>query len=68
MKKYYRVKKERNILHTTTTTTKRKAKGIGHMLHRNCLLKQVIKGKLQRRAAVMGRCKKLQDCPTEIRG
>jgi hypothetical protein len=38
----YRVKEERNILHTII---KRKANCIGHNLHRNCLLKHVIEGK-----------------------
>jgi len=36
------VKEEGNILQTIK---RRKANGIGHMLHRNCLLKQVNKGK-----------------------
>jgi hypothetical protein len=40
----YRVKEERNILHTIK---RRKAKWIGHMLRRNCLLKHVIEGKLE---------------------
>jgi hypothetical protein len=35
----HRVKEERNILHTTK---RRKAKWIGHILRRNCLLKHVI--------------------------
>jgi hypothetical protein len=37
------VKEERNIVHTI----KRKANWIGHILRRNCLLKQVIEGKLE---------------------
>jgi hypothetical protein len=44
----YRVEEERNILHTVT---RRKANWIGHSWHRNCLLKQVIEGRIQ----VMGR-------------
>ena len=36
-----RVKQQRNILHEIR---KRKANWIGHILHRNCLLKQVIEG------------------------
>jgi hypothetical protein len=39
-----RVKKQRNILHEIC---KRKAKWIGHTLRRNCLLQQVIKGKIK---------------------
>jgi hypothetical protein len=38
----HRVKEERNILHTT----KRKAYWIGHILRRNCFLKQIIEGKI----------------------
>jgi hypothetical protein len=39
-----RVQEERNILHTVK---QRKAKWLGHMLHRNCLLKCVTEGKIQ---------------------
>ena len=39
-----RVNKQRNILHEIT---KRKANWIGHILRRNCLLKQVIEGKIK---------------------
>ena len=39
-----RVKEERNILHEIS---KRKANWIGHILRRNCLLKQVIEGKIK---------------------
>ena len=39
-----RVKEQRNILHEIT---KRKANWIGHILRRNCLLKQVIEGKIK---------------------
>jgi len=38
----FRVNEQRNILHEIR---KRKANWIGHILHRNCLLKQVIEGK-----------------------
>jgi hypothetical protein len=38
-----RVKEQRNILHEIR---KRKAKWIGHILRRNCLLQRVTKGKL----------------------
>ena len=38
-----RVNEQRNILHEIS---KRKANWIGHILRRNCLLKQVIEGKI----------------------
>ena len=45
MKKYYlRVKEQRNILHEIR---KRKANWIGHTLRINCLLQQVIEGKIK---------------------
>ena len=37
------VKEERNILHTIKRS---KAKWLSHILHSNCLLKHVIKGKI----------------------
>jgi len=40
------VKEERNILHKIT---RRKAKKSGHIWRRNCLLKRVIEGKIERR-------------------
>jgi len=40
----FRVNEQRNILHEIR---KRKANWIGHFLRRNCLLKQVIKGKIK---------------------
>jgi hypothetical protein len=41
---------------------RRKANLIGHILHRNCLLKQVIEGKLEGRIEMTGRrCKQLLD-------
>ena len=39
-----RVSEERNILHEIR---KRKANWIGHILRRNCLLQQVIEGKIK---------------------
>ena len=39
----YRVKEERNMLHTI----KRTANGIGHILHRNCILERIIQGKIE---------------------
>jgi hypothetical protein len=50
-KKDYRVKEERNSLRTIT----RKVNWIGHILHRNCLLKHITEGKLQGRREMMGR-------------
>jgi hypothetical protein len=47
-----RVKEQRNILHETS---KRKANWIGHILRRNCLLQQVIKGKIKGGKKVTGR-------------
>jgi hypothetical protein len=45
MKKYYlRVKKQRNFIHEIS---KLKANWMGHILHRNCLLQQVIEGKIK---------------------
>jgi hypothetical protein len=38
----FRVNEQRNILHEIS---KRKANWIGHILHRNCFLQQVIEGK-----------------------
>jgi hypothetical protein len=48
----HRVKEERNIVHTIK---RRKANWIGHILRRNCLLKHVIKGKLEERIEMMRR-------------
>jgi hypothetical protein len=47
-----RVKEHRNILHEIR---KRKANWIGHILRRNCLLQQVIKGKIKGGKEVTGR-------------
>jgi hypothetical protein len=41
-----RVKEQRNILHEIS---KRKANWVGHILRRNCLLRQVIEGKIKGR-------------------
>jgi hypothetical protein len=46
------VKEERNILQKIK---RRKANWIGHILRRNCLLKHVIKGKLEGRIDMRGR-------------
>jgi hypothetical protein len=64
-----RVKDERNILQRIK---RRKANWIGHVLHRNCLLKYVIEGKIEGRIELMERQgrqrKKLLDDLKEKRG
>ena len=47
-----RVNEQRNILHEIR---KRKANWIGHILRRNCLLKQVIEGKIKGEMEVTSR-------------
>jgi hypothetical protein len=47
-----RVKEQRNILHEIS---KRKANWIGHIWRRNCLLLQLIEGKIQGGIEVTGR-------------
>ena len=44
-------KKERNVLQTIK---RKKANSIGHIFNRNCLLKRVIEGKIDRRVEVTG--------------
>ena len=51
-----RVNEQRNILHEIR---KRKANWIGHILRRNCLLKQVIEGKIKGEMEVVRRRKEL---------
>jgi hypothetical protein len=56
-----RVKKQRNILHEIST---QKANWIDHILGRNCLLRQVVEGKMKGGKEVTGRrgrCRKLLD-------
>ena len=64
-----RVNEQRNILHEIR---KRKANWIGHILLRNCLLKQVIEGKIKGEMEVKRRRgrrhKKLLDDPKDRRG
>ena len=60
-----RVNEQRNILHEIR---KRKAKWIGHILRRNCLLKQVIEGKIKGEMEVTRRRKKLLDDLKDKRG
>ena len=52
----HRVKEERNILHTIK---RREVNWIGHILRRNCLLKHVIEGKIERRYRSDGKMKKV---------
>ena len=47
-----RVKEQRNILHEIS---KRKAKWIGHILHRNCLLQRTIERKIKGGIELTGR-------------
>ena len=64
----FRVNEERNILYETI---KRKANWIGHILSRNCLLKQVIEGKIEGQIEVTRqgrRRKKLLDDLKDRRG
>jgi hypothetical protein len=64
-----RVKEQTNILHEIS---KREANCIGHILRRNCLLRQVIEGKIKGEIEVTGRrggrCRKLLDYLKERRG
>ena len=64
-----RVNEQRNILHVII---KRKANWIGHILRRNCLLKQVIEGKIKAQIEVTRRQgrrrKKLLDDLKDRRG
>jgi hypothetical protein len=53
-----RVSEQGNILHEIR---KWKASWIGHILRRNCLLKQVIVGKIKGEMEVIRRCRKLLD-------
>ena len=60
-----RVNGQRNILHEIR---KRKANWIGHILRRNCLLKQVIEGKIKGEMEETIRRKKLLDDLKDRRG
>jgi len=63
----HRAKWERNVVRTV----KRRAKWIGDILCRNCLLRHVIEGKMKGRLEVVGiqgrRCKQLLDDLKETR-
>jgi hypothetical protein len=64
-----RVKEQRNVLHEIS---KRKTNWIGHILCKNCLLQQVIEGKIKGGIEVIGRggrkSRKLLDVFKERRG
>jgi hypothetical protein len=64
-----RVKEQRNVLHEIT---KRKANWIGHILRRDCLLRQVIEGNIKGGIEITGRRgrrrRKLLDDLKEWRG
>jgi formylmethanofuran dehydrogenase subunit E-like metal-binding protein len=60
-----RVSEQRNILHEIR---KRKANWIGHILCRNCLLEEVIEGKIKGRIEVTRRREKLLDDLGDRRG
>jgi hypothetical protein len=65
----HRDKKERNVKRTVKS---RKAKWIGYVLRRNCLLQHVVKGKIEGRIGVTGRRRRrravLLDCLKKTRG
>jgi hypothetical protein len=65
---YSESKEQRNIVHEIS---KRKANWIGHIWHWNCLLQQVIEGKIKGgigMAGRRGRCRKLLDDLKQRRG
>jgi hypothetical protein len=49
-KVFYSVKKERSITHTM-----KRGNAVAHILPRNCILKYIIQGKIERRMEVKGR-------------
>jgi hypothetical protein len=56
---------------STVSTAEWKTNSIGHIMHRNCLLQQVIEGKIKGGIEVTGRqrrCRKLLDDLKERRG
>jgi hypothetical protein len=56
MKKYCLQSKQRNILHTMKRRT---ANWVGHILHRNCLLKHIIEGNIEGRIEATGRLEQI---------
>jgi hypothetical protein len=61
----HRVKEERNIVHTITRRTDN---WIGHILRRNCLLKHVIEGMIERTKRLGRSLKQLLNDFKETRG
>jgi hypothetical protein len=59
MKKYYTRQRRKATSYELRTNKRRKATCIGHILHRNCLLKQIILGKIEVRRRRGRRCKQL---------
>ena len=51
----YKVKENRNILHTIKCS---KDNWIGHILPRNCILKHVTKGKIEKKNIIDGKTRK----------
>jgi hypothetical protein len=64
MKKYYTVK----VRNTLQTIKWRKANPIGHILRRNCLLKHVLEGRIERIQVTGRRHDQLLDDLKETRG
>jgi hypothetical protein len=54
MKKCYTESRRRGMF-CIHTLHRRKVNCIGHILHRNCLLKHVVEGKIEGRTEMMGR-------------
>ena len=47
-----RAAKSQGVEEHSTNNKRRKANWIGHILHRNCLLKQFIEGKIDRKSRI----------------
>jgi hypothetical protein len=61
-----RVNEQRNILHEIR---ERKTNWIGHILRRNCLLRQVIEGKIKEEIEVKGRQgRRRRKLPDDLKG
>ena len=59
-----RVNEQRNILHEIR---KQKANWIGHILHRNCLIRQVIEGKIKGEMEVTRRGRRRKNSLDDLR-
>jgi len=64
MKYYTQSRRKKKILHTIN---ERKTNWIGHILHRNCLLKHIIEGKIQARIEVTGRQRRLKQLLDDLK-